>query len=255
MDKNNPPILFLAHGSPMNAVEDNPFTRTLRRLGENLPRPKAVCCVSAHWYGDGTFVSAAKNPETIHDFGGFPEELYRVQYPAPGHPDLARRTAGLLGCPVSEDRGLDHGAWSVLRHLFPKADIPVYQVSLDATLPAERHFQMGRQLSMLQKEGVLLAGSGNVVHNLRKLDWNGDAKPFDWALAFDDAFKGHLSSGRYQALIRYEGLPRSEDAVPTPDHYLPFLWMLGAAQDARPSYIYEGFQNGSLSMRSIRFEG
>jgi 4,5-DOPA dioxygenase extradiol len=197
----------------------------------------------------------AEKPETIHDFGGFPEELYRILYPAPGHPDLARVTAGLLDCPVSEDRGLDHGAWSVLRHLFPKADVPVYQVSLDATLPAEGHFQMGSQLSMLQKEGVLLLGSGNVVHNLRKLDWNGSTEPFDWALAFDEAFKNHLSSGRYQALIRYEGLPRHEDAVPTPDHYLPFLWMLGSAQDARPSYIYEGFQNGSLSMRCIRFDG
>jgi 4,5-DOPA dioxygenase extradiol len=248
------PVLFFAHGSPMNAVEDNSFTRTLKTLGPTLPRPKAVCCVSAHWYGKGTFVCSSEKPETIHDFGGFPRELFQIQYPAPGHPALARRTAELLHCSVSTNWGLDHGAWSVLLRLFPDADIPIFQVSLNAALSATDHYALGKRLAPLREEGVLLLGSGNVVHNLAEIDWNEDAEPFDWALEFDRSLKNHLLSRNDQALVQYEKLPQNSLAVPTPDHYLPFLWMLGAAQGTRASFPYEGFQNASMSMRCVRFD-
>ena len=157
-------MLFLTHGSPMNAVEDNPFTQSLRRLGQELTKPKAVLCVSAHWYVGGSFISSAEKPETIHDFGGFPRELYHIQYPALGHPALAKKAATLLGDFLLENRGLDHGAWSVMRHLYPNADVPIFQVSLNSTLHAQNHFDFGRRLSALRNEGVLLVGSGNVVH-------------------------------------------------------------------------------------------
>jgi 4,5-DOPA dioxygenase extradiol len=238
----------------MNAVEDNSFTRTLKTIGPTLPRPKAICCVSAHWYAEGTFVCSVQKPETIHDFGGFPHELFQIQYPALGHPALAHQTADLLHCSVSENWGLDHGAWSVLLRLFPDADIPVFQVSLDATLPAEDHYALGKRLAPLREEGVLLLGSGNVVHNLSEIDWDENAKPFDWALEFDRSFKKHLVSGKDSALVQYQGLPFSQMAIPTPDHYLPFLWMLGASQGGKPTFPYEGFQNASMSMRCVQFD-
>lgn len=237
----------------MNAVEKNAFTSTLKELGKALTKPRAVCCVSAHWYGGGTFVSTAESPKTIHDFGGFPEALYRIQYPAPGHPGLARKAADLLGYETDETRGLDHGAWSVLRHLFPEADVPVFQVSLDATLGMEGHWEAGRRLTALRREGILLLGSGNITHNLGDLSWEDDAPIFAWAESFDGAVRDALRQGDSAVLTHPSRLPHYRRAVPTPDHYLPLLWMLGAAEGEKPSFIYEGFQNGSLSMRSVRW--
>lgn len=254
MKTNKLPVLFLAHGSPMNAVEDNPFTQSLQRLGQELTKPKAILCVSAHWYGAGSFVSSAEKPETIHDFGGFPRELYRIQYPALGHPALAEKTATLLGDFSLENRGLDHGTWSVMRHLYPNADVPIFQVSLNSTLPAQSHFDLGSRLSALRNDGILLVGSGNVAHNLGDITWDEKAEPFPWAVAFDKALRNILVEGKIKKLIDYPALPNGDHAVPTPDHYLPFLWMLGASEGSKLSFPYEGFQNGSLSMRCIRWD-
>lgn len=252
------PALFLAHGSPMNAIEDNDFTRALTALGEALPRPKAVLCVSAHWLTRGSAVTGMKNPRTIHDFGGFPEALYRVRYPAPGSPELAARVKDALGGKAAIDEsewGLDHGAWSVLKFLYPKADVPVVQLGIDYGASAKTHFDLGRKLRPLRDEGVLIVGSGNVVHNLRHLDFDADAEPFDWAVEFDAWTKARLEARDFEPLLGdLSAAPSGRMSVPTPDHYDPLLYVLGAAHDAEKArFEYEGIQNGSISMRSVSF--
>ena len=249
------PVLFVGHGSPMNAVEDNAFSRAWEETGRALPRPKAILCVSAHWETAGPAVTAMERPKTIHDFYGFPEALYRVAYPAPGSPELARRVAGLLGedaVRMDTAWGLDHGAWSVLRRLFPHADVPVVQLSLDRGKPPAEHYETGRKLRPLRDEGVLMLGSGNVVHNLGAAVWKDAA--FDWATEFDARVKEAILAGDHDALVDYGSLGSSARlAVPTEEHYLPMLYVLGAADPGEAvSFFTETVTLGSISMRSFR---
>jgi 4,5-DOPA dioxygenase extradiol len=247
------PVLFVGHGSPMNAVADNPFTRALRAWGAALPKPEAILCVSAHWYGDGVKVLAAPRPRTIHDFGGFPEELYEIEYPAPGHAALSSETRELLapaGAKLADDWGLDHGAWSPLLHLFPKADVPVFQVSLDRRLPAREHLRLGSLLKPLRDRGVLILASGNVVHNLGHLTAR-EAPPFLWAETFDAEIKKALLAGDRDTLVA--GAAPSP-SVPTPDHYLPLLYAAGAADPQDPvKFPVEGFEHGAISLRAAQW--
>lgn len=252
------PALFLGHGSPMNAIEDNDFTRALAALGPRLPRPKAVLCVSAHWLTRGTRVTGMAKPRTIHDFSGFPEALERVSYPAPGSPEVAALVRETLGDGVvavdEREWGLDHGAWSVLRHVFPKADVPVVQLGIDVAADARRHFDLGRALRPLRDKGILIMGSGNVVHNLRRISWETDARPVDWAVAFDGWVKERLLKREFDALLDPARAPGGELSVPTLDHYDPLLYVLGAAHEREAARLeYEGIQNGSISMLSVGF--
>jgi 4,5-DOPA dioxygenase extradiol len=254
------PAIFLGHGNPMNALSENAWTLAWSALGAALsPRPRAVLAVSAHWYIAGTAVTAMAAPRTIHDFGGFPRELFAMRYPAPGDPALARRAAELLApLPVAADHswGLDHGTWSVLCHVFPKADVPVVQLSIDATRPPAFHYELGTRLKALRDEGVLIVGSGDVVHNLEAYAWGGHpAKPYDWALRFESTVRERLGAGDHATLIDYTAM--GDDAllsVPTPEHYLPLLYVLGAS-DAREFVTFptEGIDGGSVSMLAVRF--
>ena len=249
------PALFIGHGSPMNIVQDNSYTRDLAALGRDLPRPKAILVVSAHWLTNGTFVTAQAEPKQIYDFGGFPEELYKIKYPAKGYPDLALRVAELAPeVRPSSEWGLDHASWAVLIHLLPKADIPVLELSLDLREAPEYHYAMGRKLAPLRDEGVLVIGSGNIVHNLRILDWDDPQAPvMDWAAAFDAAAMECLVKRNHKGLMNYRHLPESARAVPTADHYLPLLYVLGMqGKDDPVAFTHEGFQNASLSMRCFR---
>jgi 4,5-DOPA dioxygenase extradiol len=246
------PVVFFGHGSPMNTLERNLYTETWRRLGESIPKPKAILCVSAHWYTEGTAVTAMSEPKTIHDFYGFPQALFDVQYLAPGDPQLASRVRGLLGpTHVSMDQswGLDHGTWSVLKHAYPGAEIPVVQLSIDGTQPPQFHYETGRRLAPLRDEGVLVAGSGNVVHNLRLMKRAGGA-PFDWAVRFNEKIREALASRDHRALVDFEKL--GEDArlsVPTPEHYLPLLYIAALQRkDEEVSFAVDGYEMGSLSM-------
>lgn len=253
------PVLFIGHGSPMNAIEDNDYTRTVAALGKRLPRPEAVLCVSAHWLTEGTRVTGMAKPRTIHDFGGFPEALYQVSYPAPGSPALAalvRETVG--GGEVSIDEGewgLDHGAWSVLRHLYPKADVPVVQLGIDVGATARRHLNIGEKLRPLRDKGILILGSGNIVHNLRRISFDEGAEPASWAVEFDAWVKDRLEKRDFAALSGdLDAAPSGRLAVPTPDHYDPLLYVLGAADERDAMrFEFEGIQNGSISMRSVSF--
>jgi 4,5-DOPA dioxygenase extradiol len=252
------PVLFVGHGNPMNAIEDNRWSRAFRALGAALPAPRAILAVSAHWYGAGTQTTAAARPETIHDFYGFPDALFRVAYPAPGDPALARRVAGLLAdrdAAPSDAWGLDHGTWSVLVHLRPAADLPVVQLSLDARLPPAGHLAIGRALAPLRDEGVLILGSGNLVHNLRHAfsAWHrGERTPPEWARAFDDEVARALERHDDDALVRVLETEAGRLAHPTPDHYLPLLYAAGASQPGEPvRFPIEGFDMSSLSMRSV----
>lgn len=255
------PVIFIGHGSPMNALADNAFTRRLAAWGRELPRPSAILSVSAHWLSRGaTGVGMQERPKTIHDFGGFPQALFDVDYPAPGHPALAREAIGAVRqAPVvgTQQWGLDHGTWTVLKHLYPKADVPVFQLSIDYDKPAAFHYAVGRDLAALRDRGVLVMGSGNVVHNLRATDRgtpDGPAASRPWAQGFDDAVKAALAGRDDRALVAYEKLEGAATAVATPDHYFPFLYALGAAGSSeRAKTIYEGFQSGTLSMRCIQF--
>ncbi|GEJ55995.1 4,5-DOPA dioxygenase extradiol [Anaeromyxobacter diazotrophicus] len=254
------PAVFVGHGNPMNAVEDNAWSRGFRVLGEALPRPKAILAVSAHWYVAGTYATADERPETIHDFGGFPEELYRVQYPAPGAPDLARRAVQLVGegrASLSREWGLDHGTWSVLVHLRPAADVPVVQLSLDGRLAPAEHLALGRALAPLRDEGVLLLASGNLVHNLRHAftAWGrGDQETPAWAREFDEELARALARHDTDALARALEGEAGRRAHPTPDHYLPLLYAAGAAAPDDPvRFPITGFDMASLSMRSVVF--
>ncbi|MDT7542752.1 MAG: dioxygenase extradiol [Acidobacteriota bacterium] len=253
------PAIFFGHGNPMNALARNEWTENWAAIGASLPRPKAVVCISAHWYLPATLVTAQATPRTIHDFGGFPRELYEVQYPAPGSPALARRLQDALA-PVKVEAdhgwGLDHGAWSVLCHVFAEADVPVVQLSIDETQPAAFHYELGKQLASLREEGVLIVGSGNIVHNLHAYAWGRHAvEPLDWAVRFEDRARGLLEANDHEPLINYESLGRDATlSAPTPDHYLPLLYIMGARREGeRVSFPVEGFDGGSISMLTVRF--
>ena len=252
------PALFLGHGNPMNALADNLFTQSWAEIGRSVPKPTAILCVSAHWYIPGVAVTAMERPRTIHDFGGFPRELFEVQYPAPGSPELASRVNQLLGGSISEDKtswGLDHGTWSVLCHVFPDADIPIVQLSINEAEPAAFHYDLAKKLSPLREEGVLIVGSGNLVHNLHTYAWGKhDVEPFDWAVRFESRARELMVAGHHDPLIHHESLGR--DALlsaPTPDHYLPLLYVLAQQRDDDPvTFPVEGFDGGSISMLSVK---
>jgi 4,5-DOPA dioxygenase extradiol len=252
------PAIFFGHGNPMNALSKNAYTDGWASIGRSIPRPKAIFSVSAHWYIPGCAVTATPAPRTIHDFGGFPEELYAVQYPAPGSPVLARRVRDLLSSVsvgLDENRGLDHGTWAVLTHVFPAADIPVVQLSIDERQPPMFHYEMGRRLAALREEGILVIGSGNLVHNLHTYAWGKPkAHPFDWAVRFEKHVKALLLKGDDTRLIHYESL--GQDAVlsvPTPDHYLPLFYVLGLRKkNERIHFPIQGVDGGSVSMLTVQ---
>lgn len=249
------PAIFFGHGNPMNAILGNAYSEGWARLGRELPRPKAIVCVSAHWYLPGTFVTANEQPRTIHDFGGFPRPLYQVQYPAPGSAELVRRLAELTGAVPSTEWGLDHGTWSVLVHVYPDAGVPVVQLSIDETQPAWFHYDLGRRLAPLRDEGVLVVGSGNLVHNLHTYAWGKhDPEPFEWAVRFEKRAREWMSSGDHEPLIGYETLGRDAQlSAPTPDHYLPLLYVLGAQQEGDAvAFPVEGIDGGSVSMLTVQ---
>lgn len=242
----------------MNAVLHNSYTEAWSAIGKGLPRPKAILCISAHWYVPGAAVTINQSPRTIHDFGGFPKELYQVEYPALGAPALAQRVQELLApLPVAMDDqwGLDHGTWSVLRHVYPKADIPVVQLSIDERQPASFHFDLGRRLASLREEGYLIMGSGNIVHNLHAYAWGRhNPGPFDWAIGFEKRARDALDAGKTSPLVNYETLgPQALLSVPTPDHYLPLLYVLGArTSDDSVEFPVEGVDGGSISMLCVK---
>ncbi len=248
------PVLFLGHGSPMNAIEDNAWSRAWSALGKRLPRPHAVLCISAHWQTPGIHIASTARPHTIHDFGGFPPALYRIQYPAPGDPALAARVQALLDpalkAELDPEYGLDHGAWQVLLHLFPDADVPVVQMSLDLRRPGPQHLAIGRMLAPLRDEGVLVVASGNIVHNLRRLDWR-DPTPPAWASAFRDRVNGHIAAGEFDVLAGYEALPDHALAIPTPEHYLPLLYALALARSGDGLELFSDDVWSTLSMTSL----
>jgi len=252
------PAIFFGHGNPMNALANNDYTQAWARIGKSFPKPKAVLMISAHWFIPHTAVTAMAHPRTIHDFGGFPQELHRVKYPAPGARDLAQRLHMLLS-PISvemdESWGLDHGTWSVLTHVYPDANVPVIQLSIDDTKPAAFHYGLGKKLSALRDDGVLIAGSGNLVHNLHTYAWGRHpAEPYEWAVRFERHARDLMLSGDHRALIDYEGLGRDAQlSIPTPEHYLPLLYVLGAgrAKDTI-SFPVEGVDGGSISMLTVK---
>ncbi len=248
------PAIFIGHGSPMNIVADNAYTRDLEKLGTALAKPRAVLVVSAHWMTHGFFVGSDATNVTIHDFYGFPDVLYQKRYPAPGAPDVAQRVVELTGGVVkAAERGLDHAAWAPLIRVWPEADVPVLELSLDLAEPAADHYALGRLLAPLRDEGVLLMGSGNIVHNLRAIDWDEDAAPFDWAVEFDAFVAGAVAERRHQDLVDYLRHPLGRMAAPTPDHYLPLLYVLATqAEDEQVTTLHEGIQHGSVSMRCLR---
>jgi len=252
------PTIFFGHGNPMNAISRNPYSEGWAAVGASMPRPKAVLSVSAHWYIPGCAVTAVAAPRTIHDFGGFPKKLYEVNYPAPGSPDLARRVKSLLS-PVSvvldEKWGLDHGTWSVLTHVFPGADVPVVQLSIDERQPPLFHYEIGKQLAALREEGVLVIGSGNLVHNLHTYAWGQHGvQAFDWAVRFEKEVRELLLKGEDARIVDYEELGRDAMlSAPTPDHYLPLLYVLGLRRKHEPiSFPVEGIDGGSVSMLTVQ---
>jgi len=240
----------------MYAVQPNPYATAWSDIGKRLPRPKAILAISAHWYVNGTAVTAMEAPRTIHDFGGFPADLYAVEYPAAGSPELAQRVGTLTGAGLDATWGLDHGTWAVLRHMYPEADIPVVQLSLNHHAPPRVHFELGQRLAPLREEGVLIVGSGNVVHNLRAYSWHDVARePYDWAERFNATARRALVQRDFATLIDYHQLGRdAELSVPTPDHYLPLLYVMGASNKTDAvSFPVEGFDGGSMSMLAVEF--
>lgn len=256
--KKRMPAIFFGHGNPMNALEDNRYSRGWAAIGKAIPRPESILCISAHWYVPGTALTANIAPPTIHDFGGFPDALHEVRYTAPGSAKLVERISKALDfIPPSLDNswGLDHGAWSVLCHLFPEADIPVVQLSMDRTRPPQFHYELGKKLSALRDEGVLIMGSGNLVHNLHAYAWGKpDAQPFDWAQRFESRARELMQQDAHQALIDYEAL--GSDAmlsIPSPEHFLPLLYILGTQHKGEPlSFPLDGIEGGSVSMLTVQ---
>lgn len=252
------PVLFIGHGNPMNAIRDTPFTRALACLGSTLPHPRAVLCISAHWMTRrGTWITHMSDPRIIYDFYGFPQELFDVTYPAPGDPAIAARITRDSADPIIQSDhsawGIDHGAWSVLKHMYPAADVPILQLSIDMTQGPEFHFALGQKLKYLRREGILLLGSGNVVHNLRQVDFAEDAQPFDWAVEFDAWLKQRLQDKDYNAIL-HDATASSAGklSIPTPDHWYPLLYALGNSDKSDSlRFEYEGIENASISMRCL----
>lgn len=254
------PVLFIGHGSPMNGIEDNDFSKSWAAMGKSIPKPTAVLVVSAHWLTRGTHITAMEQPKTIHDFGGFPDELFRVQYPAPGSPELAVETQKIItSVPVELDHewGLDHGTWTVVRHMYPKADIPVLQFSIDYSKSPQFHYDLAKELSALRKKGVLIIGSGNMVHNLGKVAWDKLNEPeygYDWALEINQTFKDKIVGKDHKSLIDYQKLGSAALlAVPTPDHYYPLLYTLGLQTEKDTiQFFNDRAVGGSLTMTSVK---
>lgn len=253
------PVLFLGHGSPMNAIEENEFVVGFRNIAKSIPKPNAILCISAHWETKGTFVTAMQQPRTIHDFGDFPKELFEVQYPAPGSPTLAKETQKLITkteVGLDDKWGLDHGAWSVIKHLYPKADIPVIQLSLDYTQTPQYHYELAQQLATLRKKGVLLIGSGNMVHNLRMVEWRrlNESFAFDWANEANEKMKKFILSGDHQSLVKFRSQGKAFDlSIPTPEHYLPLLYTLALQDNSENIQIFNDKPvAGSLTMTSLK---
>jgi len=253
------PAIFFGHGNPMNAVSKNVYTDAWKAVGTSIPRPRAILAVSAHWYIPGCAVTVNAAPPTIHDFGGFPRELYEVNYPAPGSPALARRVREILSpLPVKRDEswGIDHGTWSVLTHVFPQADIPVVQLAIDERQPPSFHYELGKRLAPLRAEGVLVIGSGNLVHNLHAYAWGRvGVDAYDWASQFELQVRELLLAGDDASIVAYERLGRDAMlSIPTPDHFLPLLYVLGLRRKDDPiSFPVEGMDGGSVSMLTVRF--
>ena len=248
------PVFFVGHGNPMNAILENDITKGWRAMGKGL-KPKAILCISAHWQTRGSRVTMAPKPQTIHDFGGFPKELFEVQYPAPGSPEMAQALIhSVHKTTVEEDHewGLDHGTWSVLIKMFPEADVPVFQLSLDYNQNAKYHFELAQELSALRKKGVLIVGSGNIIHNLRMANWQSDT-PYDWALDFDLKTKELIESGNYSDLVNYTDLGKEARlSIPTDEHYLPMIYALALKEkDETLTFFNESILMGSISMRSF----
>ena len=252
------PAIFFGHGNPMNALLNNQYTQTWQQIGSETGKPKGIVAISAHWFVPGTGVTISTSPRTIHDFGGFPKELYQVKYPAPGDPELARKIQTLLApVPVQLDDswGLDHGTWSVLRHAYPQADVPIVQLSIDETKPALFHFEIGKRLASLREEGILVIGSGNLVHNLHAYAWGRHMPdPYDWAVRFEKEARDMMQASEFLPLVNYEKLGRDALlSIPTPDHYLPLLYVLATRQEKEPiNFPVEGIDGGSISMLSVR---
>jgi 4,5-DOPA dioxygenase extradiol len=255
------PVIFFGHGNPMNTILKNEYTAAWSDLGKKLPKPKAILSISAHWYVRGVSLTSMTDPRTIHDFGGFPEELYQFEYPVPGDPKLARRIQKILSfipARLDTDWGLDHGTWSVLSHVFPKADVPVVQLSIDECRPALFHYELGKKLSQLRDEGILVIGSGNLVHNLHTYSWGRhQPQPYDWAVRFEERVRKLILAGGHKPLINYETL--GQDAalsIPTPDHYLPLLYVLGISEKGESvEFPAEGIDGGSISMLAVKIGG
>lgn len=256
------PLLFLGHGSPMNALEENEFVKGFRSAEKSIPKPNAILCISAHWETRGTLVTAMERPKTIHDFGGFPKFLYEVQYPAPGNPELAKETKSLVHSTevgLDEKWGLDHGAWTVLKHLYPHADIPVVQLSLDFTKTPQQHYELAKEINALRRKGVLIVGSGNMVHNLGMIAWdkmNVDSYSYDWAQEANEKMKTFILNDDHQALINYSQQGRAfQLAIPTPDHFLPLLYILALKKEnEKISFFNDKAVAGSLTMTSVKIE-
>ena len=253
------PVLFLGHGSPMNAIEENEFVKGFRKVGQDIQKPNAILCISAHWETRGTFVTAMQNPRTIHDFGGFPQALFDVQYPAPGNPELAQETQKLITktqVELDDKWGLDHGAWSVIKHMYPNAEIPVIQMSIDYSQPARYHYELVQEIHSLRNKGVLIVGSGNMVHNLRKVAWNklNEEFAFDWATEANEKMKSYILSGDHQKLIDFKSQGKAfELAIPTPEHYVPLLYALALKEENEKITLFNDKPvAGSLSMTSVK---
>lgn len=253
------PVLFLGHGSPMNAIEENEFVTGFRSIVKEIPKPNAILCVSAHWETKGTFVTAMQNPPTIHDFGGFPKELFAVQYPAPGSPDLAKQTKSLISkteVGLDDKWGLDHGAWSVIKHLYPNADIPVIQMSIDYSQIPQYHYELAQQIKSLREKGVLIIGSGNIVHNLGKVEWRrlNETFGYDWAIEANDRMKKFILDGNHKELINFRSQGKAFDlAIPTPEHYLPLLYSLAMQEKNEEVKLFnDKAVAGALTMTSLK---
>ncbi len=254
------PVLFLGHGSPMNAIEENEFVTGWREAGKTIPRPKAILCISAHWETRGTFVTAMQNPLTIHDFGGFPQRLFEVEYPAPGSPELAAETKKIVAkteVGLDQKWGLDHGCWSVVKHLYPAADVPIIQMSLDYYQTPQFHYDLSRELASLRKKGVLIVGSGNLVHNLQRVAWDKMEVPgfaFDWATEANEKMKKFILENDHKQLINYKSHGKAFDlAIPTPEHFLPLLYILALKEEHEKVSIFnDAAVAGSLTMTSVK---